>query len=482
MARINLSGGTYQAQSAAVAAQRCLNLYPEPVPQDEGEPIRFAYYPTPGLRRFVTLSGVIRCLYQTTQGDLIAVAGPNVYHVMADGRSNLLGSILNKPGQVRMSDNGLVLFIVDQVGGWYCTLPTTAEPDYGELTGIDDEAYYGSRTIDVLDQFFLFTQPDSRHWYTSPSDFTDEATTPFDSLYIASKTSSPDTIIALSVLGQTIWLFGRNSTEFWYNSGAADFPFARVPGVTAEVGCISPYSVAKSPDSGDAVNGKIFWLGRDRGGYARIYMGQQQLAVPISTFAVDLALQSYGDLSNAIGSCYQQRGHQFYVLTLPDAGKTWVYDATVGMWHERCGLDSEGNETRIRANCWASAYGNVYCGDFENGMIYQATLDVQTDNGVPVKRQRAFPHLLTDGTRGIHRQFMLDMQNGATQTINVDWSDDRGATFCPPMPIDLGTNGNVWPTIWRLGLARDRVYRVTWTDPGATALMGAFIDLDPVRT
>lgn len=99
-----------------------------------------------------------------------------------------------------------------------------------------------------------------------------------------------------------------------------------------------------------------------------------------------------------------------------------------------------------------------------------------------IKCQRAFPHLLTNGTRGIHRRLTLDMQSGASQSIEVDWSDDRGATFNAAQTVALGASGNGWPTLWRLGMARDRVYRLTWTDPGNTALMGVFLDLEPVRS
>ncbi|MCW2264150.1 hypothetical protein M2305_000097 [Gluconobacter cerinus] len=77
---------------------------------------------------------------------------------------------------------------------------------------------------------------------------------------------------------------------------------------------------------------------------------------------------------------------------------------------------------------------------------------------------------------------MVDMQDGGGQSVDVDWSDDRGATFCTPQSLSLGVTGNTWPSLWRLGLARDRVYRLTWQASGNTALMGAFLAIDPVRT
>ena len=481
MVRINLTGGSYQARSLAVAAQRCLNLYPEPLPQQEQEPIQYAHYPTPGSKVFaVPEVGVVRCLYQSSQGDLIAIVNSGVYVIHANANTTKIGSITGGTGQVRMQDNGVTLFIVDGTakGGWYCSLPQKPQQGlYGTLTQIVDDAFYGSRTIAILDTFLLYTNPDTTNWYVGPAQFTDEATTPFDSLYVASKTSYPDTIVGVDVVGQTIWLFGSQDTELWYTSGASDFPFQRLPSLSIGAGCVSPYSIASNGDV-------VLWLGCDNAGLPRVYMGAGQQAQPVSTFAIDNALQSYGDCSSAIGSLYQQEGHSFYVLTFPKTGKTWVYDISTSLWHERCSLDGKTLvETRLRANAWANAYCRVFCGDFESGTIYEVTLDLDTEAGVPIQRQRSCPHAIGDGRRMIHRKLMLDMQNGSGAEVRLDWSDDRGATWSHTyIQMPLGTDGNTWPTVWRLGMARDRVYRLTWMGGNGAALMGAFLDADTVAT
>lgn len=443
-----------------------------------------AYYLTPGLISVAKGTGAARCAYQSTQGDALFVIGLDVLRLNSDSTITQIGKIPFSENPVRMSDNGTTLFIVDGTknSGWYCAMPSQPGGDYGAISQISDGSFYGSPTVAMLDTFFLFVNPNTTNWYTSPAQFSDEATTPFDSLYVASDTTSLGTIVGLSVLGQYIWLFGRTQIEFWADSGAPDFPFARVPGVTVEAGCISPYSIANIPTTASTPNGAIMWLGQDRSGNARIYLGQQTSAVPVSTFPVDGALQAMGDLSRAVAGVYQQDGHVFYVLTVPGQSSSWVYDVSTALWHERCGLDSEGNEAQIRPLYWVQAYGQTWAADRDNGAIYRVTLEALDDDGTPIKRQRAFPHLLTNGTRGIHRKFMLDMQNGEGQEVSVDWSDDRGRTFCAPQTLTLGSSGNVWPSIWRLGIARDRVYRVTWTDPGETALMGAFIDVEPVRS
>ena len=482
--RINLTGGGYNLTAFSASAQRCLNLYPEPLPQTASEPVTFVHYPTPGLQAVYNPLGTdlpVRCLYTTSQGQLLAVIGSTVYYMNANNNLSYVGVIGDGTGQVRMQDNGLTCFVVDgSSNGWYFSLPTSAGGSYGDISGIStatDSAFYGSQTISILDQFFLFTDPNSRHWYCSTSDFTDDTTTPFNSLYIASKTSYPDQVVGIATVSQTIWIFGKQTTELWCDSGAADFPFQRINSILTEQGCESAYSIATAGDS-------ILWLARDLSGHARVFLGKSNQAEEVSNFAVCEALNSYGDMSDAIGNTYQQDGHVFYVLTLPTAGKTWVFDITTNQWHERCSLDSNGDESRYRANCWASAYGNVYCGDYENGKIYKVLQSYPDEDGNPIKRQRGFPHMLTNGTRAIHRSFCIDAQNGSGMPIQLDWSDDRGATYGTSVPLPLGNTGNTWPTVWRLGMARDRVYRLTWTDKTyqtTPALFGAFLNIQPVR-
>jgi hypothetical protein len=53
---------------------------------------------------------------------------------------------------------------------------------------------------------------------------------------------------------------------------------------------------------------------------------------------LEYAIQSYGNITDAIGYTYQQDGHPFYVLIFPSAEATWVYDVSTQLWHERAGV------------------------------------------------------------------------------------------------------------------------------------------------
>ena len=63
-----------------------------------------------------------------------------------------------------------------------------------------------------------------------------------------------------------------------------------------------------------------------------------------------------------------------------------------------------------------------------------------------------------------------------TCELCLDWSDDRGHTFGVPVCQPMNSWGYLTSLQWqRLGMARDRVFRLTWTCADHTALQGAWV-------
>ncbi len=308
---------------------------------------------------------------------------------------------------------------------------------------------------------------------------TEVSGTSFDPLDIAAKTSYPDPIQTLIVMNRQIWLIGQLTSEIWYNSGAVDFPFQETPGVFIEHGCIAKYSLAKQDLS-------IYWLSQDMQGQIIVMRGNAYIASRISTYAIENEFSSYSVITDAIGFTYQQEGHTFYFLTFPTANKTWVYDQSAELWHERAWTDGEGNLNRHRANCGTNAYGKNIVGDWENGNLYAFNLNTYTDNGQPISRIRSFPHVENGGDRISYQSFTADMAVGNSinqfsddpPVVSLRWSDDRGASYGNRIEQSLGGAGQYLTSIqWnRLGLARDRVFELSWSAPCNTALNGAWIE------
>ena len=305
----------------------------------------------------------------------------------------------------------------------------------------------------------------------------------FDPLYIAAKSGYPDFLAGLIVMHREIWLIGTLTTEIWYDSGAADFPFQAMPGAFVEHGCVAPYSISAQDLS-------VFWLSQDKQGQTIVLEGSSYQARRISTNAIENEIRSYSTITDAIGFCYQEEGHVFYILTFPSANVTWVYDKSTQLWHQRAWTDSNGNLNRHRANTVMNAYGTVVCGDWQNGNIYEWDLDTYTDTGQPISRIRSMPHTLENLNRVNYSQLVADMEVGEdvdpsdAPMIKLRWSDDRGKTYGNYVLQTMGNTGQYLTNIqWRrLGIARDRVFELSWSANVKTALQGVFLTTTPAGT
>ncbi|MBJ9593712.1 packaged DNA stabilization protein [Burkholderia seminalis] len=473
--RVPLTIGAYAAKSLIAEAQRCVNLYGEQNPQDA--PVPFTYYPTPGLTLVSTppLAGESRCIYTASNGGRYEVVHDVVYSVDSLNRYTSLGTITTLSGPVSMVDNGTSLFIVDgSTAGFIVDLTSRT------MTRCTDAAFYGADKVDFVDGYFVFNKPNSTQFYISKyNDVT------FDPLDIASKSTYSDNLITLAVMHREIWLFGELTTEVWFNTGATDFTFGRMPGVFVEHGCAAKYSVAK-------IDLALFWLGRDLQGQGVVFAGRNYQAERISTHALEQAISTYSRINDAIGFSYLQAGHAFYVLTFPSANATWCFDTATGQWHQRAYLEADGSLSRHRMNCHSFNGGRNLVGDWQTGAVYALDPNAYTDNGAPIQRIRSFPHILgADGNRVMFRQFIADMEVGAGMPadstdplVSLRWSDDRGMTWGNPVTATMGRRGEFRTSIQfqRLGYARDRVFELSWSEPIKTALNGAWVDVSRART
>lgn len=486
--RVPLNGAAYEARSIIANAQRCVNLYPELNQKDA--PVKLTHYPTPGLQLLddSQIASGYRCLYRATNGDLFGVIGTQVFFIDRSWTPHLLGNITPGDGLVYMVDNGLVIAVVDgSPRGWAIDMGITRQ--FGLIVS---DAFYGADRVDYVDTYFLFNKPDSTQWYWSLSQV-DYAMlvggTAFDALDIAAKSGYADKIVTLIVMHREIWLLGSLTTEIWYNSGAADSTFQSLPGAYIEHGCKAKDTIAKQDLC-------VYWLSQDLQGRVIVLKGASYTAARISTHAIENEFSSYTVINDAIGFTYQQEGHVFYQLTFPTEQKTWVWDESTKLWHERAWTDDDGNLLRHRANCSVNAYDTNVVGDWQTGKLYKYDLDTYTDNGQPISRIRGFPHLLNDGRRISYSQFIADVQVG-TDTGEIGgsyytnppqmylrWSDTRGASWSNRIGQSMGAVGEYYKQVQyqRLGLARDRVFELSWSIPTKTALNGAFVQYTLAET
>jgi hypothetical protein len=489
---------SYRHRSLPVSAQRLINWFCEKQPP--GAKADLVLLPTPGLARFVTVgTGPIRGFAEMA-GALYVVSGQDVYAVEGDGTATRLTddeNLISDGGAVTMAENGTEMVIVtpEDGKGWIATSSTFAE--------ITDGDFPTASSVTCMDGFHVVTEADTTRFYISALN---DATS-WDALDYASAEGSPDNLIRAIRVGLQLWLFGERSTEIWGNSGAADFPFERVSGAFVERGCIARDSVASQL-------GTVFWLGEDR----VVYRSDGFQPVRISTHAIEQAIAGYSEITDAVGSVYEQEGHVFYALSFPTAGETFVYDLSTQLWHER---ESEGYGTW---RCVHSGnFGSVAIGgDALDGRLYLINPTRADEDGVLVIRTATGNCFHSENKRVVYTRLSAEFEAGAGNTTTVQSlvgtvgdtrvaeDDDIRITeggdtrITGRVPVDLSFSGTVMLTIsddggrnwsserwrdigavgetkrrveWRrLGSARERVFRLQMSDPARTALIAVNVD------
>jgi hypothetical protein len=366
-----------------------------------------------------------------------------------------------------MASNGTQVMIVTGPNGYVLDLSLLT------VVQIMDPVFVGADTVQFIDGYFAFNKTG-----TGQFQITNTYGTNIDGLDFATAEGAPDLLLSLLVDHREIWLFGETSTEVYFNSGNVDFPFERINGAFIEQGCAAKFSPAKMDNT-------VYWLTADERGYGTVQRAQGYGPQRISTHAVEFAIGQMSRIDDAVAYTYQQEGHSFYVLNFPTAQQTWVFDASTNLWHQRAWRDPADNTLKQdRAICQMAFAGETLVGDNANGNIYVLDLDYFTDNGDPISRVRSCAHLADPDYRyQFFASLQVDMQTGVGLTTGqgsdpkamLQWSDDGGYSWSNELWASIGKIGERRARVkWRrLGRSRDRVFRVTITDPIRVIMVGA---------
>ena len=475
VAPIPFIGPSYTARTRTLDAQRCINLYPEVDESQQGKSVA-ALLGTPGLRLLTTLPGAggLRGLYSVAhQGRVFAIRGQTVSEIFAGWSAREVGTLSgNRRAPVSMADNGTQLCIVDEPNGYIVDLQSP-QPT---LLPITNPNFRLASTVTFQDGYFIFSESEANNFFISQlyDGFS------YNPLEVAAAEGNPDLIVAVQSDHRELWVIGQITTEVYYNSGNLDFPFDRIQGAYLEWGTPAPYTVLRGEES-------LWMLAGNRTGALVVmrlanYQGQR-----VSTHAVETALEraTPQELRQATAAITLQQGHTFYTLNIGE--QTWVYDTATQLWHERARLKPDGLLGRHRGER-AVALGEILLmGDFENGNLYALNMETYTDAGVEIPRIRTAPYVGADRQWMYHESLEIDFERGIgldgglvpgqVPQAMLDWSSDDGATWSTPQWQTIGPLGHYTPRVkWnRLGRARDRIFRVTVTDPVKVAMVQAVL-------
>lgn len=455
-------------------AQRMYNLYPVRVTDEPGK-TRYNLITTPGLRTLATTANNLACrgAYFTSTGRLFSIHGAVLYEIASAGTATSRGSISTSSGNVSMTDNGIHLLIADGTLGYTLTLASNT------LTSIADVNFPdASLSVTFQDGYIIAAKTGTGEFYLSALlDATDWTPATF-----ATAEFRADNLMAVKSIGAQLYLIGEQTSEVHYNTGNASFPFERINGASFDVGTSQGETVA-------ALNDSLFFLGNGSGGRGSVWMIQGTSIKRVSTPAIE-NLMSRHTMSSSYGYCYQQDGHQFYVLCFPSNGFAYAFDITENAWHQRAsGAGLSMYKARKIIGAFSSGAEYPYGFDIANGNIYEVSGAYNLEDGTAALRSVGFGPVFTGRNRAFYKNLRMDMDTQADSiasmsvTVTLGVSDTGGATTTATY-----TDAKTIPTynpaqfsFYRLGSSRERYFGISFSGPFRAALKGAEAEIEQGR-
>jgi hypothetical protein len=349
---------------------------------------------------------------------------------------------------------------------------------------ITDTDFVGGSHVEFIDGYFVVNKPDSAIFQVSAIN----DGTRWDALDVATAESDTDQLVALGAVKGELWLIGEQSVEIWYNAAnVSGSPFSARTGLELRIGCGAKHSVAKLNDLLIWLDNRGFIVQSDLAPFVRNNNTGYALTI-ISDEAITAEILSYSTRDDAIGMAYNDRGHLMYQITFPTAEKTWVYDYTTKLWHER------------RYTLDAAHLGQFYTqfsnlsltGGNSSGIIYLMSDQYYDDAGTAIRRIRTTaPQSNEFNLFGIDK-FELRMEtgqalqsgDGSDPQVRLRVSLDGGHSWSNEMVRSMGLVGQYNKNItWnRLGVGREWVFELSISEPIKFSIIDASISVAEVET
>lgn len=480
MPKFGFVGPTYAHQSPNIAAERCINFYPEAVETGSAK-TKLALIYTPGLKVFAQLPGMknIRAEF-TFNGRAFCVAEDgalqHLFEVLSSGAVLDRGTLgaagataslaANNANQLAVASAGR-LFIFDLTAN--VMLPevdtTTLAAVQGPVLGVG-----------FSDSYFIVLLTGSRFQISALLDGTS-----WDPLDIAQVEAFPDALLSGIIDHREIILWGAKAMVVYYDSGNPLFPFETIPGSYSEAGIGAVLSPVKADQS-------VFWMEADERGNCIFRRLQGYTPARVSNHAVEAIWRTYATVADLETYSFSLDGHILIHLYFPTANASWRYDIATGLWHEPLALDG----TAHRSRCHMFCFGKHLVGDPKSGTIYEMSPAYLDDAGTPIRRVRRGPQIYSEGQRIPIDKFQVDVETGLGPQPNLldgqgnprgphmgfRYSSDGGHTWSQERTADCGKAGEFLKRVIfrRLGSPRSFIPEISMSDPIPWRIAEAYIN------
>lgn len=442
-------------RSRPASAQRMVNCYLETAPPASKSPVDVV--PSYGIASFATPgNGPLRggCVVNDVP---FVVSGTSLYRIISSGVATSLGTIPNLDDVTMMGDGTNVVVVTDTDGYVY---------NGTSVAQITDPDFPGADWVLYFDGYAIIAEPGSGRIYIAgpltPSSW--------NALDFTTAEGAPDDILWGVVDHRELFLFGRESTEVYYNSGNADFPFERVSSGFIEQGIMSKWAAGK-------IDNSVYFLGND--GIA--YRLDGYTPIRVSHHPFEQAVEGYTNKTCRVFA-WAEGGHKFVAFRFAEG--CWLYDVSTQLWHER---ESHGYDY-WRGKFTLNAFKSVLVADSESNKLGKLTADTFTEFGATMRTECTSAAVFDQNRTIEHAKLELCFETGvglqsgqgSDPQVMLQFSDDGGRRWSSEKWRSLGAIGEYKQrVIWnRLGSSRDRVYRYAISDPVRRTLTNAILNGD----
>ena len=315
-----------------------------------------------------------------------------------------------------------------------------------------------------------------------------------------------DRITAMVLCNDRIYCFGTKSLQV-YTPTMTEDAYGNCYSVFSSTGNNTRDNGAEIGATVTTLGGKVFWLGSNTIGDHSVWVSDGGAPIRVSSNNIERELRSFGNISDAYGFAYAYNGHQFYVLTVPGADRTFCYDVTTQEWFDRSTRDPVTGRDRYWAPSFATAaYGEIFLGSYSAEFLMQVDPDKFTDfRDNPIIKRRTSPVFVKDFAPFRLDAFWMEWNTGTTTQSNPVENGNYMSAFNPVAMLECSNDGGntwgmerwahggkigqyFWRTEWRGGfpcggyhLPRMYVLRLTISDPVKVVITAAKMQITQTR-
>ena len=530
----DFTGGTDYSKAAPNIEGTALavNMYTQSNTEGDNKDQRTFLKSCPGIRYFDAIGTGDHCdgIFVPSVGleqdeykpSLFVANGGNVYRLSPDGttKERIGGYAIGNP--VYFAETGgerAILLWVDSYNIFGYELKTGAIPTISLPAKVDGDDFIHPTHIAVVDGSIVLNDKDSSYVYYSIKFPLNTATREvfdivdgevqyeedgitvktvtvnsgtwcfYDDYHVQkyfNASASSDKCTALAVTDDILTLYGPTSIEFWKRGDAESYQtWQRISHTnTGEYGLAAPFSVVTMD------NCQLF-IGTLRGQVRTVNLIKGTEVVKVSPYWLNELLRT-DFVDNIRAWCYTQDGHNFYLLSI---GSTcYAYDTTTGQWHTRVSRNYYSATVEYYPLFACGFNGKIITGSCSSNILYELDPEyyyeeLDSEHKLPLQRIRQTPLLTADNKPYLLQELTIECTTGAMDTygeqgkVLLQVSKDGGYTYGNILEGITGQRGqyNIRVRWLNLGMSRQSVLRITYTEPTDYVLSNGSLRIQPLN-